>query len=80
VIHKKTYNAIEVKTKHGTVIVEGPVPNEEIASLQFHEDLTSFRVPDQQHKAIIDIAKLPEGRLIIVREQTTIVGENEHCT
>lgn len=74
VIHKKTYNAIEVKTKHGTVIVEGPVPSEEIAALQFHEDLTAFRVPEQQHKAIIDIAKLPEGRLIIVREQTTIVG------
>lgn len=73
-IHKKTYNAIEVKTKHGTVIVEGPVPSEEIANLHFHEDLKAFRVPEQQHKAIIEIAKLPEGRLIIVRDQTTIVG------
>ncbi|MFC4355891.1 GNAT family N-acetyltransferase [Chryseomicrobium palamuruense] len=73
-IHKKTYNAIEVKTKHGTVIVEGPVPSKEIANLHFHEDLKAFRVPEQQHKAIIEIAKLPEGRLIIVRDQTTIVG------
>ena len=68
------YNAIEVKTKHGTVIVEGPVPSEEIANLHFHEDLKAFRVPEQQHKAIIEIAKLPEGRLIIVRDETTIVG------
>ena len=73
-IHKKTYNAIEVKTKHGTVIVEGPVPSEEIANLHFHEDLKAFRVPEQQHKAITEIAKLPEGRLIIARDETTIVG------
>ena len=76
-LHKKTYNAVEVQTKHGPVIIEGPIPSEEIASLEFHEDLVAFRVPAQQHKAIIEIAKLPEGRIIIVRDKQTIVG---YCT
>lgn len=77
VLHKKSYNALEVETKHGTVIVEGPVPSEEIADLIFHDDLVAFRSPDLQHKAIIEIAKLPEGRIIIVRNENTIVG---YCT
>ena len=76
-IHKKTYNAVELETKHGTVVIEGPIVSEEIAKLEFHEDLVAFRLPDAQHKAIIGIAKLPEGRIIIVRDQQTIVG---YCT
>lgn len=76
-IHTKTYNSMQKETVHGTVIIEGPVPSEEIARLQFHEDLVAFRAPKQQHQAIIEIAKLPEGRIIIVRDQETIVG---YCT
>ena len=73
-LHTKTYNAVEKETAHGIVVIEGPIPSEEIASLQFHEDLVAFRTPNQQHQAIIEIAKLPEGRIIIVRDQETIVG------
>ncbi|MFJ7971034.1 GNAT family N-acetyltransferase [Psychrobacillus sp. NPDC096389] len=76
-IHEKTYNSLEIETKHGVVIVEGPIASEEIANLAFHEDLVAFRTPAQQHKAIIEIAKLPEGRIIIVRDQQNIVG---YCT
>jgi len=68
---------VELETKHGTVVIEGPIVSEEIAKLEFHEDLVAFRLPDAQHKAIIGIAKLPEGRIIIVRDQQTIVG---YCT
>jgi len=71
------YNSTLKETVHGTVIIEGPVPSEEIAMLQFHEDLVAFRVPNQQHQALIEIAKLPEGRIIIVRDQEMIVG---YCT
>lgn len=73
-IHNKTYYAVELETKHGKLIVEGPMPSEVIANLEFHEDLVAFRAPDQQHKAIVDIANLPEGRIIIVRNEQTIVG------
>lgn len=72
--HTKTYNAIELKTKHGSLILEGPVSSEDIARLDFHKDLVAFRPPAQQHKAITEIAKLPEGRILIARDNFTIVG------
>lgn len=72
--HKKIYNAIELKTTKGNLIIEGPIPSEQLASLEFHEDLVAFRPPAQQHKALIEIADLPEGRIIIAREFNTIVG------
>lgn len=76
-IHNKKYNATELETKHGTVTIEGPISSDIIAELEFHEDLVSFRAPAQQHKALIEIAKLPEGRIIIVRDENIIVG---YCT
>ncbi|MEH7226407.1 GNAT family N-acetyltransferase [Bacillus sp. JJ1566] len=72
--HKKTYNAKELKTPSGTLIIEGPITGETLASYEFHEDLVAFRTPNQQHKALIEIADLPEGRIIIAREHNTIVG------
>ncbi|MCM3743645.1 GNAT family N-acetyltransferase [Sporosarcina luteola] len=72
--HKKTYNAMELKHKNGDLIIEGPIPGNELASLEFHEHLVSFRPPEQQHKALIEIADLPEGRIIIVRDMNQIVG------
>lgn len=72
--HIKTYNAMEIKHKNGDIIIEGPISSEVLASLEFHEDLTAFRPSSQQHKALIEIAKLPEGRIIIVRELNEVVG------
>jgi acetoin utilization protein AcuA len=72
--HKKTYNVMELKTKHGTIAIEGPVPSSELKSLDFHEDLVAFRPPAQQHKAITEIADLPEGRILIARDNNMIVG------
>ncbi|WP_077619101.1 GNAT family N-acetyltransferase [Bacillus sinesaloumensis] len=72
--HKKTYNAKELKTPHGTIIIEGPITGETLASYEFHEGLVAFRPPNQQHKALIEIADLPEGRIIIARENNTVVG------
>ncbi|WP_096152931.1 MULTISPECIES: GNAT family N-acetyltransferase [Bacillus] len=72
--HKKTYNAQEIKTPHGRVIVEGPVSSQKLASYEFHEDLVAFRPPAQQHAALVEIAKLPEGRIIIARMDDLIVG------
>ena len=72
--HKKTYNAKEIKTPHGNLIIEGPVSPEKLAGYEFHKDLVAFRTPDQQHKALVEIAGLPEGRIIIARHRHTIVG------
>nr|WP_239587484.1 GNAT family N-acetyltransferase [Bacillus pakistanensis] len=65
---------MELKTAKGSLIIEGPIPPDELSRLDFHEDLVAFRPPAQQHKALIEIAGLPEGRIIIVRDRNTIVG------
>ncbi|MCG1022022.1 GNAT family N-acetyltransferase [Sutcliffiella horikoshii] len=72
--HRKTYNAKEIKTRNSRLIIEGPVTPEKLASYEFHKDLVAFRPPEQQRKALIEIAGLPEGRIIIARTQDTIVG------
>jgi acetoin utilization protein AcuA len=72
--HKKTYNVMELKTVKGDLIIEGPIPSKQLAGLEFHKDLIAFRPPSLQHKALIEIADLPEGRIIIARDHETIVG------
>ena len=72
--HKKTYNAKEIKTSHGNIIIEGPISPDKLAGLDFHEDLKAFRPATQQHQALIGIAGLEEGRIIIARYRHTIVG------
>jgi acetoin utilization protein AcuA len=65
---------MEVKHKNGDLIIEGPISSKVLASLDFHEDLIAFRPPAQQHKALVEIADLPEGRILIARNQNEIVG------
>ena len=72
--HKKTYNAKEVKTPQGNIFIEGPVSAEKLAEYDFHEDLVAFRPASQQHKALVEIAQLPEGRILIARHRHMIVG------
>ncbi len=72
--HKKTYNAARHKTAHGDLLIEGPITAETLAELDFHEHLTAFRPHKQQHKALIGIADLEEGRIIIARENNMVVG------
>lgn len=70
----KRYYATELKHKNGDLVIEGPIPPEQLEQLHFHEDLVSFRPPEQQKKALVEIAGLPEGRIIIARDADTVVG------
>lgn len=72
--HPKKYHSMNLETKNGPLLLEGPVPSNELKALEFHEDLVAFRQPAQQHKAITEIADLPEGRILIARSENTIVG------
>ncbi|MDQ0215028.1 acetoin utilization protein AcuA [Oikeobacillus pervagus] len=72
--HVKSYHARELETPKGTLLIEGPVSPEYLSNLNFHEDLVAFRQPEQQHKALIEIASLPEGRIIIAKQEDTVVG------
>lgn len=65
---------MDLETPNGHLVIEGPLPGKQLEKLSFHEDLTTFRVPKKQHQAIIEIADLPEGRIIIARHKNTIVG------
>lgn len=72
--HLKSYHCIEMETKQGKVLIEGPVPPNRLVQYTLHEDLTSFRPPEQQKKALVEIAELEEGRIIIIRNGDLIVG------
>ena len=72
--HRKMYNAKELKTPNGTIIIEGPISTESLQHYDFHEGLVAFRPAKQQKKALIEISQLPEGRVIIARNEEIIVG------
>ncbi|UVI33706.1 GNAT family N-acetyltransferase [Paenibacillus spongiae] len=56
------------------IIIEGPIPPDALSRLALHPDLDAFRRPAEQHKALIEIAELEEGRIIAARDGETIVG------
>ncbi|ALC82038.1 MULTISPECIES: GNAT family N-acetyltransferase [Bacillus] len=72
--HVKTYHSMELTTEDGPLIIEGHIPSAKLEDYEFHNDLTAFRPPKEQHNALIGIAKLTEGRVIIARFEHTIVG------
>jgi acetoin utilization protein AcuA len=72
--HLKTYHAKEIQTANGTIFIEGPIPPEKLANYEFHNGLVAFRQPEQQRKALLEIAGLPEGRVIIARKYDTVIG------
>ena len=72
--HSKTFYTRELQTETGPLILEGPLTGEQMASYEFHEDLVAFRPPALQHKALIEICDLPEGRIFVARKNQTIVG------
>lgn len=56
------------------LIIEGPVPPERLIGMSMDHTLDAFRRPQEQHDALVEIAGLPEGRIIVAREGDGIVG------
>ncbi|MBW7459090.1 GNAT family N-acetyltransferase [Paenibacillus sepulcri] len=56
------------------LVIEGPIPADILSGYVLHPDLDAFRRPIEQHKALVEIAELTEGRIIAVRDAETIVG------
>ncbi|MFF2484168.1 GNAT family N-acetyltransferase [Paenibacillus sp. NPDC058071] len=56
------------------LIIEGPIDPNILRSYEMHSDLDAFRRPRDQHEALVEIAGLPEGRLISAREGNLIIG------
>ncbi|WP_059052281.1 GNAT family N-acetyltransferase [Paenibacillus senegalimassiliensis] len=72
--HPKTYIRHTLPQQQGEIVVEGPVTPSHLQSLNMHADLDAFRKPKEQHEALIEIAELPEGRIILARDELTIIG------
>ncbi|MDR9852822.1 GNAT family N-acetyltransferase [Paenibacillus sp. VCA1] len=72
--HLKLYHVETVPLGDRCLVVEGPVPPGRLSELTMHPDLDAFRRPNDQHKALVEIAGLEEGRIIITREENVIVG------
>ena len=58
----------------GEVILEGPASADQLRALKIDPGLKSFRPPERQKKALIEIAQLPEGRVMIARRADLLVG------
>ncbi|QAY65484.1 GNAT family N-acetyltransferase [Paenibacillus protaetiae] len=73
--HRKRFRQLPLLLPDGReLFLEGPVPSERLKQMSMHDDLDAFRRPKDQHEALIEIAELEEGRIIIARENSLIVG------
>ncbi|MNX14242.1 Acetoin utilization protein AcuA [compost metagenome] len=72
--HPKMYHAHILSRPSKDITVEGPVSPDVLRLLRMHPELDAFRKPEEQHAALVEIAALPEGRMIIAREEDLIVG------
>ncbi len=61
-------------TTRGPLALKGPLAAEEIALLKMDKGLSRFRSSEQQHKALMEISRLPEGRIFVACHGETIVG------
>ncbi len=57
-----------------SITVSGPRSPEALKGLDMHPDLDAFRRPLEQQEALVEIASLPEGRVITATVDHTIVG------
>lgn len=72
--HLKRYRRHIRQGKAGSIAVEGPISPEQLALYRMHPSLDAFRRPDEQHAALIEIAGLPEGRIVAAVSEGVIVG------
>jgi acetoin utilization protein AcuA len=72
--HRKMPQRQQLNTPHGVIDLEGPVPPTDLARMRMHAGLSAFRRPAEQHEALVEIAGLPEGRIVLARLGEEIIG------
>ncbi|MFZ5590352.1 MAG: GNAT family N-acetyltransferase [Bacillota bacterium] len=70
----RVFDRLALSTPRGQVWLEGPVPPRQLALLQMNPQLNNFRPAEKQHKALVDIAGMPEGMIYIARFENEIIG------
>lgn len=59
---------------HSFITVSGPLSPEQLEACRMCSGLNNFRRPEDQHRALIDIARLPEGKVYAAMAGDLIVG------
>ncbi|WP_308634521.1 GNAT family N-acetyltransferase [Paenibacillus silvisoli] len=72
--HRKRLQTERLPYLDRELVIEGPMPAAALSRLKLHPQMDAFRRPEEQMKALIEIAELPEGRIIAARDGGTIVG------
>jgi acetoin utilization protein AcuA len=73
-IHVKNEVVHTIERKGRSLVVEGPIAPDRLRALTLHPSLDAFRRPKEQHQALIEIAGLTEGRIVLAREESVVVG------
>lgn len=72
--HRKIYHSRAIPYLDTEIVIEGPIPPDTLRTYDMHKDLDAFRRPKEQFEALVEIAALPEGRIIAARHGQQIVG------
>jgi len=72
--HEKIYQQETLQINGEHVIIEGPVSEQAFQGLIMDEQLTAFRPPKEQLKALKEIATLTEARVFIVTNKNQLIG------
>jgi acetoin utilization protein AcuA len=72
--HIKVYHSQTIDHDNCLITIEGPVAPLALAEWSMHKDLDAFRRPKDQQEALVEIASLPEGRIIVARNGNTVIG------
>ncbi|MNI30992.1 Acetoin utilization protein AcuA [compost metagenome] len=72
--HRKIPVSHTLPHHESTITVSGPLSPDALQRLQMHPDLDAFRKPQEQLEALIEIAGLPEGRVIAAVVDQMIAG------
>jgi acetoin utilization protein AcuA len=72
--HPKLFYSKVLSTTCGDIVIEGPIQGQLLAEMTFHDGLKAFRPSATQQTAIVEIADLLEGRVIVARVGATVIG------
>ncbi len=72
--HRKIYQSQQIPYEDRQLLLAGPLTPDYIQACTMHPGLSAFRRPNDQHEALIEIAGLPEGRIIAALDGQEIVG------
>lgn len=72
--HLKLFYSLVLASEQGDVVIEGPISGSLLSEMTFHPGLKAFRPAPRQQEALVEIADLPEGRVIVARTGAVVVG------